>query len=87
MAKLVSDAVAKDTVTKYVVTVDGVASDSAPEVVDDANVRLGFDISGVAPGAHTISVSAENSWGVSNSVDFTFTSEKPADPTGLHIEF
>lgn len=87
MAKLVSDAVGKDTVVKYVVTVDGVASDSVPEVVDESSVRLVFDLNEVSAGAHSISVVAENSWGVSNPVGFTFTSEKPADPTGLRIEF
>lgn len=87
MPKLVSDAVAKESVEKYVVVLDGVSVESVPEVVDDATVRLGFDLSGVAPGPHSVQVTAVNQWGDSNPVDFSFASEKPADPTGLRIEF
>lgn len=87
MPKLVSDAVAKGSVEKYVVILDGVSSESAPEVVDDATVRLGFDLSGVPSGDHSVQVLAVNAWGESSPVDFSFASEKPADPSGLRIEF
>lgn len=88
MPKLVSDPVlAESAPDKYVITMDGASVDSSPEVLGDGSVRLAHDLSGVTPGPHTGDVKAVNGWGESLATPFAFTSEPPASPSNVHIEF
>lgn len=89
MPFLVSDAVPAGDLApvKYLVTIDGVESESSPAVAADGSVRLHYDLSGVGQGPHTTAVKAVNQWGQSTPTDFSFESAAPAAPTGLRIEF
>jgi hypothetical protein len=89
MARLVSDAVqvGDGAPEKYVVEVDGVSVDAAPEDNGNGTVRLNYDLGAITPGGHTINVTAINKWGASEVVNFTFAATPPAPPSNLRLEF
>lgn len=89
MAFLVSDAVpvGDNAPVKYVVTLDGVSVDVAPQDLGNGTVRLNYDLGVPGNGDHAVSVVAVNNWGSSEAVNFTFAATPPAPPSNLRIEF
>jgi len=88
--KIVSDAydlnVPKPDV--FEVTINGVVTESTPEVVPDGTgrVRLNMEVDSLADGVNNVSVVGRNQWGDSAAANFEFVKGAPAAPVNIHLE-
>lgn len=89
MSFVISDSYEKAVIqpTEFEVKVDGgAAQPSIPVVEPDGGVHFSFDLTGLAPGKHTLEVAAKGSGGVSAfSAPFTFEQGAPSVPSGLRL--
>lgn len=72
--------------TYFSLVIDGgSAIQSTPEVLTDNSVRLHYDLTGIATGAHNITAAACDVWGCSSAVPFGFTRTVPGAPANLKL--
>ena len=61
-------------VSKFIVTIDGIDHDSTPEDLGDGEIRLHYDLSWLPDGDYTMSARSANMWGESEpSTPITIT--------------
>lgn len=78
--------VPEEEVSYYQVELDGTTTEQPPESDGQGQARLKYDVTGVAPGPHTVRLSACNEWGCSEFSDpFVFTKALPSVPSGIGL--
>ena len=83
---LVCSPVAGDSVSHYLVKVDGVAAITIPAFGNpDGSVMIHYDLAGFSNGNHSLSIAAANIWGESTYVPFDFTKAAPGNPQGFSL--
>lgn len=73
--------------TYFMVTMDGGTAVNSPALVNtDNSVQLHYDVTSLAVGNHSVTVTACNIWGCSAATSpFVFTKSVPTTPTGIVI--
>lgn len=82
---LITDPQPKEKIDYFEVEMDGniVRSDAQ---VDDDQVRLHHDLTGISMGTHTVRIQSANGWGESGWTDpFEFVAELPSVPSGIGL--
>ena len=83
---LVCSPVPSDTVSCYLIKVDGGNSVVVPAFGNpDGTVMLHYDLAGFSNGNHSLSIAAGNIWGASTYVPFQFEKAVPIGPQNFQL--
>ena len=85
--KVVSDSFTASMVDNCVIVLDGVSATLAPVSTGADQARCEVDVGAVSEGAHIMTMSTENVWGVSEPVPFDFTKRLPPSLSGIRLEY